>query len=80
MPLLLDGQVPHKPRVARVFGQRRCLLRAGKQPKPAHINGVGLDGSAGESPAQQVVDEITAAGGEAIANGDDIADWSGAES
>ncbi len=42
VPLLLDGQVPHKPRVARVFGQRRCLLRAGKQPKPAHINNLGV--------------------------------------
>src|SRR3981081_2433995 len=41
--------------------------------------GVGLDGSAGESPAQQVVDEITAAGGEAVANRDDIAEWTGAQ-
>src|SRR4051812_16152352 len=29
-------------------------------------------------PAQQVVDEITALGGEAVANADDIADWDGA--
>jgi len=41
--------------------------------------GVGLDGadpSAG--PAQQVVDEITAAGGHAVANTDDVADFDGA--
>jgi len=41
--------------------------------------GVGLDGadpSAG--PAQQVVDEITAAGGQAVANTDDVADFGGA--
>jgi NAD(P)-dependent dehydrogenase (short-subunit alcohol dehydrogenase family) len=32
------------------------------------------------APAQQVVDEILAAGGEAFANTDDIADWAGAQS
>ena len=39
-----------------------------------------MDGS-GQStgPAQQVVDEIKAMGGEAVANGDDISDWEGAE-
>ena len=31
------------------------------------------------SPAQAVVDEITSAGGEAATNGDDIADWAGAQ-
>ncbi|MDT5260045.1 MAG: hypothetical protein QOD10_5125 [Mycobacterium sp.] len=39
--LLLDGQVPHEPGMATVFGQRCRLLRAGKQPKPAHIKNVG---------------------------------------
>jgi NAD(P)-dependent dehydrogenase (short-subunit alcohol dehydrogenase family) len=34
---------------------------------------------ASTAPAQQVVDEIVAAGGEAVANTDDIADWAGAE-
>jgi len=39
--------------------------------------GVGLDGSpaGGGSAAQGVVDEITAAGGEAVANGSNVADW-----
>jgi NAD(P)-dependent dehydrogenase (short-subunit alcohol dehydrogenase family) len=39
--------------------------------------GVGLDGSpaSGGSAAQTVVDEITSAGGEAVANGSNIADW-----
>jgi NAD(P)-dependent dehydrogenase (short-subunit alcohol dehydrogenase family) len=39
--------------------------------------GVGLDGSpaGGGSAAQSVVDEITAAGGEAVADGSNIADW-----
>ena len=30
-------------------------------------------------PAQQVVNEIKAAGGEAVANGDDVSDWDGAK-
>ena len=43
--------------------------------------GVASDGSgASKGPAQDVVDEIRAAGGEAIANTDDIADWAGAQS
>ncbi|MFD6393279.1 SDR family oxidoreductase [Nocardia sp. NPDC060259] len=45
------------------------------------VNDVGtaLDGAeTTETPAQQVVDEIVAAGGEAVANYDDIADWEGA--
>ncbi len=39
--LLLDGQIPHKPGMATVLGQDCRLLRAGKQPKPAHINNLG---------------------------------------
>jgi NAD(P)-dependent dehydrogenase (short-subunit alcohol dehydrogenase family) len=44
--------------------------------------GVGLDGSpaTGGSAAQSVVDEITAAGGEAVANGSDVSDWNQAAS
>jgi NAD(P)-dependent dehydrogenase (short-subunit alcohol dehydrogenase family) len=42
--------------------------------------GVGLDGSGGEAgPADEVVTEITAAGGRAIANRDDVASWDGAQ-
>lgn len=42
--------------------------------------GVALDGSGAEAgPAQQVVDEIRAMGGHAVANTDDVADWAGAE-
>ncbi len=43
--------------------------------------GAGRDGSGGSAgPAQQVVDEITAAGGRAVANTDDISTWDGAKS
>ena len=42
--------------------------------------GGGRDGSGGSiGPAQQVVDEITAAGGRAVANTDDISTWDGAK-
>src|SRR5262249_5430237 len=41
--------------------------------------GAALDGRGGEAgPAQSVVDEIAASGGEAMANTDDVADWAGA--
>src|SRR3954447_10230227 len=41
--------------------------------------GVARDGSeASTGPADDVVAEIRGAGGEAIANADDIADWNGA--
>ena len=38
-------------------------------------DGVGADAT----PAQEVVAEIEAIGGEAIANGDDVADWEGSQ-
>ena len=38
-------------------------------------DGAGAD----DSPAHDVVEEIEAPGGEAIANGDDVADWEGAQ-
>ena len=41
VPLLLYGQIPHKPGVATVPGQRCRLLRSRTQPKPAHISNIG---------------------------------------
>lgn len=46
------------------------------------VNDLGGDrhGEGGDlSPAQEVVAEITGAGGEAVANGDNVADWDGAK-
>ena len=46
------------------------------------VNDIGaeLDGSGGStSPAQEVVAEIEAAGGRAVVNGDDVADWARAQ-
>jgi hypothetical protein len=39
--LLLRGQIPHKPGMPTVPRQCGRLLRAGKQPKPAHSNNIG---------------------------------------
>src|SRR5690606_4379916 len=42
--------------------------------------GTSLSGeSTAETPAEQVVSEIRAAGGEAVANGDDVASWDGSQ-
>ena len=41
VPLLLYGKIPHKPSMTTVLAQCRCLLKTGKQPKPAHTNNVG---------------------------------------
>ena len=41
------------------------------------LDGTGARGASG--PADEVVAEIRAGGGEAVANGDDIADWAGAQ-
>jgi NAD(P)-dependent dehydrogenase (short-subunit alcohol dehydrogenase family) len=46
------------------------------------VNDIGgeIDGSGRSTgPAQDVVDEIVARGGEAVVNGDDISDWDGAK-
>jgi hypothetical protein len=36
MLLLIDGQIPHIPRVATMLGQPRCLLSGRKQPVSRH--------------------------------------------
>lgn len=81
MSTLLDG------RVAIVTGAGRGIGRAHALELAAHgaavvVNdfGVSLAGEGtGESPADEVVAEIRAAGGRAVANGADVADFAQAE-
>ncbi|HLS00307.1 MAG TPA: SDR family oxidoreductase [Mycolicibacillus parakoreensis] len=79
---LLDGRVVIVTGAGGGIGRAHALAFAAEGARVV-VNdiGVGLDGSpaGGGSAAQNVVDEIVAAGGEAIANGSNVADWGAAE-
>jgi NAD(P)-dependent dehydrogenase (short-subunit alcohol dehydrogenase family) len=77
----LDGRVAIITGAGRGIGREHALLFASEGAKVV-VNDLGgaVDGSGDErSPAQQVVDEIKAMGGEAVANGDNITDWEGGQ-
>jgi NAD(P)-dependent dehydrogenase (short-subunit alcohol dehydrogenase family) len=78
----LDGRVAVITGAGRGIGREHALLFA-KEGAKVVVNDLGGDNSGQGSdsgPAREVVDEIIAAGGTAVANTENIATWSGAES
>ena len=78
---LCEGRVAIVTGAARGVGRQHVLQLANAGAKVV-VNdlGAGVDGKgADESLAQQVVDEIKLAGGEAIVNGDDVSNFDGAK-
>jgi NAD(P)-dependent dehydrogenase (short-subunit alcohol dehydrogenase family) len=77
----LDGRIAIITGAGRGIGREHALLFASEGAKVV-VNDLGgaVDGSGDDrSPAQQVVDEIKAMGGEAVANADNITDWEGGQ-
>jgi len=81
MGKLCEGRVVIITGAGRGIGREHALMLAAHGAKVV-VNDLGgeRDGTgASTGPASEVVKEIAAAGGEAIANGDDISDWAGAQ-
>ena len=77
----LDGKVAIVTGAGRGLGRAESLLLA-KEGAKVVVNDLGgeWDGAGQDNrPAQQVVEEIQAAGGEAVANYDNVADWAAAQ-
>ena len=78
---ICEGRVCVVTGAGRGIGREHALMLA-EQGARVVVNDVGgsMDGSGTSTgPAHDVVAEIRAAGGEAVANGDDISTWAGAE-
>jgi NAD(P)-dependent dehydrogenase (short-subunit alcohol dehydrogenase family) len=82
MAKLCEGRICIVTGSGRGIGREHALLLASHGAKVV-VNdiGGGRDGAGADvGPAQEVVDEIVAAGGEAVASTDDISTWAGGES
>jgi len=78
---LCEGRVAVVTGAGRGIGREHALSLASQGAKVV-VNDLGgnVDGSGGDlSPADQVVAEIKAMGGEAVSNGDDISSWEGSQ-
>ena len=81
MARLCEGRVAIVTGAGRGIGREHALSLAAHGAKVV-VNDLGgnMDGSGGDlSPAQQVVNEIKGMGGEAIANGESVSNWEGAQ-
>ncbi len=81
MARLCEGRICIVTGAGRGIGREHALMLAAHGAKVV-VNDLGgsMSGEGGSTgPAQEVVDEIVAAGGEAVANTDDISTWEGAE-
>jgi NAD(P)-dependent dehydrogenase (short-subunit alcohol dehydrogenase family) len=77
----LDGRVAVITGAGRGIGREHALLFAREGAKVV-VNDLGgaVDGTGADAgPAQAVVDEIRAMGGEAVANTDNVANWEGGQ-
>jgi NAD(P)-dependent dehydrogenase (short-subunit alcohol dehydrogenase family) len=81
MSRLCEGRVAIVTGAGRGIGREHALSLAAHGAKVV-VNDLGgnVDGSGGDlSPAEQVVQEFKGMGGEAVANGDSVSSWEGAQ-